>query len=186
MGEPGGLLSMGLHRVRHDWRDLAVAVSINPTIYPSNNPSIHLSTHSPIPHPLTYLSIHYPSIYPLINLSIYPFTYPLPTHLSTTHPIIHSSIYLSTYLPIHPPIHPSIHLSIYASSMKSMLIEHLHCPRPHVRLWHRSRVSGDTVWVPPSTDSLLWQMHLCHNLYVTLCSPMLFPLALALLYLSTP
>ena len=25
MGEPGGLLSMGLHRVRHDWSDLAVA-----------------------------------------------------------------------------------------------------------------------------------------------------------------
>ena len=24
MGEPGGLLSMGLHRVRHDWSDLAV------------------------------------------------------------------------------------------------------------------------------------------------------------------
>ena len=26
MGEPGGLLSMGLHRVGHDWSDLAVAV----------------------------------------------------------------------------------------------------------------------------------------------------------------
>ena len=25
MGEPGGLLSMGLHRVRHDWSDLAAA-----------------------------------------------------------------------------------------------------------------------------------------------------------------
>ena len=25
-GEPGGLLSMGSHRVRHDWRDLAAAV----------------------------------------------------------------------------------------------------------------------------------------------------------------
>ena len=25
MGEPGGLLSMGLHRVGHDWSDLAVA-----------------------------------------------------------------------------------------------------------------------------------------------------------------
>ena len=25
-GEPGGLLSMGSHRVRHDWSDLAVAV----------------------------------------------------------------------------------------------------------------------------------------------------------------
>ena len=27
MQEPGGLLSMGLHRVRHDCRDLAVAVA---------------------------------------------------------------------------------------------------------------------------------------------------------------
>ena len=27
MGEPGGLPSMGLHRVRHDWSDLAVAVA---------------------------------------------------------------------------------------------------------------------------------------------------------------
>ena len=26
-GEPGGLLSMGLHRVEHDWGDLAVAVA---------------------------------------------------------------------------------------------------------------------------------------------------------------
>ena len=26
-GEPGGLLSMGSHRVRHDWSDLAVAVA---------------------------------------------------------------------------------------------------------------------------------------------------------------
>ena len=28
MGEPGGLLSMGLHRVRHDWSDLAAAAYI--------------------------------------------------------------------------------------------------------------------------------------------------------------
>ena len=27
MGEPGGLPSMGLHRVRHDWSDLAAATS---------------------------------------------------------------------------------------------------------------------------------------------------------------
>ena len=26
-GEPGGLLSMGSHRVRHDWSDLAVAAA---------------------------------------------------------------------------------------------------------------------------------------------------------------
>ena len=28
MGEPGGLPSMGLHRVRHDWRDLAAAAAV--------------------------------------------------------------------------------------------------------------------------------------------------------------
>ena len=27
MAEPGGLLSMGLHRVRHDWSDLAAAAA---------------------------------------------------------------------------------------------------------------------------------------------------------------
>ena len=27
MGEPGGLPSMGSHRVRHDWRDLAAAAA---------------------------------------------------------------------------------------------------------------------------------------------------------------
>ena len=27
MGEPGGLQSMGSHRVRHDWRDLAAAAA---------------------------------------------------------------------------------------------------------------------------------------------------------------
>ena len=27
MGEPGGLLSMGLHRVGHDWSDLAAAAA---------------------------------------------------------------------------------------------------------------------------------------------------------------
>ena len=30
IGEPGGLLSMGLHRVGHDWSDLAVAVATLP------------------------------------------------------------------------------------------------------------------------------------------------------------
>ena len=28
MGEPGGLPSMGSHRVRHDWSDLAMAESL--------------------------------------------------------------------------------------------------------------------------------------------------------------
>ena len=28
MGRPGGLPSMGLHRVRHDWSDLAAAAAV--------------------------------------------------------------------------------------------------------------------------------------------------------------
>ena len=28
MGEPGGLLSMGSHRVGHDWSDLAAAAAV--------------------------------------------------------------------------------------------------------------------------------------------------------------
>ena len=35
-GEPGGLLSMGSHRVRHDWSDLAVAVAaISLALFPA-------------------------------------------------------------------------------------------------------------------------------------------------------
>ena len=32
-GEPGGLPSMGSHRVRHDWNDVAVAVAVAATFY---------------------------------------------------------------------------------------------------------------------------------------------------------
>ena len=32
MGEPGGLPSMGLHRVRHDWSDLAAAAAATPAM----------------------------------------------------------------------------------------------------------------------------------------------------------
>ena len=32
MGEPGGLPSMGLHRVGHDWSDLAVAAALEKTL----------------------------------------------------------------------------------------------------------------------------------------------------------
>ena len=32
-GEPGGLLSMGLHRVGHDWSDLAAAVAAAETSF---------------------------------------------------------------------------------------------------------------------------------------------------------
>ena len=31
-GEPGGLLSLGLHRVRHDWSDLAAAAAAAPCV----------------------------------------------------------------------------------------------------------------------------------------------------------
>ena len=39
-GEPGGLPSMGLHRVGHDWSDLAAAVSVQPILltYPTSSP----------------------------------------------------------------------------------------------------------------------------------------------------
>ena len=33
-GEPGGLLSMGSHRVRHDWSDLTAAACINSAQFP--------------------------------------------------------------------------------------------------------------------------------------------------------
>ena len=36
-GEPGGLLSMGSHRVQHDWSDLAAAAVF---LYPIHSPSI--------------------------------------------------------------------------------------------------------------------------------------------------
>ena len=35
MGEPGGLLSMGSHRVRHDWSDLAAAAATLRRVSPS-------------------------------------------------------------------------------------------------------------------------------------------------------
>jgi len=40
-GEPGGLLSMGLHRVRHDWSDLAVAAAAV-YIYQCYSPNLSL------------------------------------------------------------------------------------------------------------------------------------------------
>ena len=36
-GEPGGLPSMGLHRVRHDWSDLAAAVAVAVAVIISGN-----------------------------------------------------------------------------------------------------------------------------------------------------
>ena len=45
MGEPGGLPSMGSHRVRHDWSDLAAAWTIAPQLlcpwdFPVKNPRL--------------------------------------------------------------------------------------------------------------------------------------------------
>ena len=52
MGEPGGLLSMGSHRVRHDWSNLAAAAAAEPQHArppcPTPTPGIH-----PNPCPLT-------------------------------------------------------------------------------------------------------------------------------------
>ena len=36
MGEPGGLPSMGSHRVRHDWSDLAAAATVRISHFPSS------------------------------------------------------------------------------------------------------------------------------------------------------
>ena len=34
MGEPGGLLSLGSNRVRHDWSDLAAAAAVKAMVFP--------------------------------------------------------------------------------------------------------------------------------------------------------
>ena len=50
--EPGGLLSMGLHRVRHDWSDLAAAAAATGIPSPPLSlfvvmlPKAHLTSHS--------------------------------------------------------------------------------------------------------------------------------------------
>ena len=42
MGEPGGLPSMGLHRVGHDWSDLAAAAVIRNTDTSLNSCALHM------------------------------------------------------------------------------------------------------------------------------------------------
>ena len=37
-GEPGGLPSVGSHRVGHDWSDLAAAAALHSFLLPNNNP----------------------------------------------------------------------------------------------------------------------------------------------------
>ena len=52
MGQPGGLLSMGLHRFGHDWSDLAAAAAVYICQFLSSNP-FHL------PFPSFYLFIYF-------------------------------------------------------------------------------------------------------------------------------
>ena len=56
MGEPGGLLSMGSHRVEHDWSDLAVAVQVG---------SGHLDT------TFTYVTEKVPSVVSYMGVQVY-------------------------------------------------------------------------------------------------------------------
>ena len=46
MGEPGGLLSMGSHRVRHNWSDLAAAAAADVPSWPS---VFHSLSQAPVP-----------------------------------------------------------------------------------------------------------------------------------------
>ena len=78
MAEPGGLPSMGSHRVGRDWSDLAVAVAVEITLSWEKNiayvertikvfiqPSIFIFV-----HPSTHLSIHHLFISCLIYINI--------------------------------------------------------------------------------------------------------------------
>ena len=55
-GEPGGLPSMGSHRVGHDWSDLAAAAETFPNL---NQPCLHPSF-SESPYPVSSPSSHWP------------------------------------------------------------------------------------------------------------------------------
>ena len=68
-GEPGGLPSMGSHRVRHDWRDLAawdyhyIHTHSYSTSHPKQNTSLDLKSQIPLRyHPLLALTIQLQSI----------------------------------------------------------------------------------------------------------------------------
>ena len=75
-GEPGGLPSMGSHRVRHDWSDLAAAAA--EFIFSYLN--IHFSTFSLVP----YVSFHFKKSWNLILLYFYIFVYYLIIVLKNT------------------------------------------------------------------------------------------------------
>lgn len=113
----------------------------NPSFFPASNPSLNLSTHSPV-HPSSYLrtcispptnspaqlifSGSFSTLPPRFILHpspTHPSTY-LPTHVCThlniqnppTHLLIHPSFIhptLTYQLTIHPPFHKSIHPSIH-------------------------------------------------------------------------
>ena len=57
MGEPGGLPSMGSHRVRHDWSDLAAAAAFAFKYFPFFLPSPSFSSF--FPQSLFYLGFIY-------------------------------------------------------------------------------------------------------------------------------
>ena len=98
--EPGGLLSMGLQRIKHDWASKHSIYSIHPSIHLSIYPSIYSSIHTCI-HPSIHLSIHL-SIHPSIHLSIHQNEVEK-SGVSIRDCLI---IYL-LILPIHLSIHPS-------------------------------------------------------------------------------
>ena len=69
-GEPGGLLSMGSHRVRHDWSDLATAAPRVTETYDlasekkerKVNLGEHLASCHPLPHSLCSSGRDFPSV----------------------------------------------------------------------------------------------------------------------------
>ena len=78
-GEPGGLLSVGLHRVWHDWSDLAAAVHISCSVV-SDSVRPHELQHArlpcPSPTPRAYLNSCPSSrwCHPTISFSVIPFS----------------------------------------------------------------------------------------------------------------
>ena len=116
IGEPGGLPSMGPHRVKTRLKRLSSS-SIHWSNHPSFQWSIHPPTH-PLIHPSsTHLPIHSLPIHLPTHLPIHPSIHISTTHSpinhSPNHPLIHLFIHLSAYPPTHPYIHPSIHPSIH-------------------------------------------------------------------------
>ena len=54
LGEPGGLPSMGLHRVRHDWSDLAAAAAAVSESLNKWCHVLHWNCHQPFQHTCTH------------------------------------------------------------------------------------------------------------------------------------